>query len=114
MGSQGVDSLMSKVVDLEQKMREKWAATGEVQFVACGCGADCGLFPLVCFDASGPFIIALICPACDNTLEVSYGRFALPVKVNENTTSSTPPVANDTGSLQKKLEGVIEEPSLES
>lgn len=105
---------MSDVIDLEERLRVKHAAVGETQFLLCGCGANCGVFPLICFDARGAFIVAMVCPACDNEIPVSYGRLEGDVRPAGAEAPAVVRAANDTGGVQEIAEGVIEEPKLES
>lgn len=52
------------------------AAPGDFTFVQCPCvpGEPPLVTPVVCHDAKGSFIAALMCPECETTYPVEFGR----------------------------------------
>lgn len=67
---------MSYVTDISDRInRSKY---GQEQFMLCGCNSGEGVLPVVSFDAEGPFIIALLCPICENEVAVVNGRPVTP------------------------------------
>lgn len=51
-------------------------APGDFTFMQCPCDPQEPelMTPVVCHDAKGPFIAALMCPKCEARVSVEYGR----------------------------------------
>ena len=70
---------MSEVVNLQDRLKAKYAATGEAQWLICPCQLGSpqgvsGMLPLACLDAKGPVVVALVCPDCETEISLVYGR----------------------------------------
>lgn len=66
------------VIDITAKLNERASEYGADSFVLCPCQQDerepVGFFPCVSHDASGAFIYAMVCMACQDACYVENGR----------------------------------------
>jgi len=71
--TQSSDGKVTSLVDRLQKARQ---GEGEVTFVLCPCNESEPepMIPIVLHDATGPLIIALMCPTCEAEQPILNGR----------------------------------------
>lgn len=63
---------MGDLIDLAKRLKKP-----EFTFMQCGCGTEESVVPLILHDAAGPIIAAVVCPACEETVQVVNGRLQL-------------------------------------
>jgi hypothetical protein len=60
---------------MDERLRRRSAAVGEVMFMQCRCGPEAQFLPVVLLDANkAPLIVAIVCGTCGNEAGVQDGR----------------------------------------
>jgi hypothetical protein len=69
---------MAEVSDFNARLAAKRAALGECNFMVCACQEAVespeGFHPVVQHDAVGEVVVALVCGACAESVDLLHGR----------------------------------------